>query len=93
MFKKKSLFEQLKEISPEFAESVVKLDNASLKNKLADLSIADSEIDEAMKEDQDLQKAKTAYDVAKEGYADITAANKLKRKYLIRLLKDRSQAS
>jgi len=88
-FQKKTLTEQLAEYAPNFVDEVVKLSVPEIKGKIADLSIADSEIEESMKEDEDLKKCKEALDVAREGYNDMLTANRLKKKFLIRMLKDR----
>jgi len=89
-FKKKDLCEQLDEYAPNFIGETAKLAAGEIKGKIADISISDSEIEDAMREDRDLQKAKETLDTAKEGYNGMLTANRLKKKYLIRLLKDRA---
>lgn len=80
------------ELAPGFLEECQGLDTKNAKTLLADLAMQDSEIIEAREEDQDYQQKKAAFEVCKESYSEPLKVNKLKRSFIIRVLKDRGAA-
>lgn len=89
-FKKKKLTleEQLDLIEPTFRDSLNGANLENLRMKYAEVKKDEEANQSAKKADEDLAQKKAAADAAAAGYSDLSKRNKLKTKYLIRLLSD-----
>lgn len=85
----KSLFDKVNEVDPSFAEEVYALREDQLKEKLVTMARHDTEVEEARKNDTDLQSLREQVKVAGQTYSEPLKANKLKRKLIFEVLSTR----
>jgi len=85
----KSLFDKVNEIDPSFAEEVYALREDQLKEKLVTMARHDTEVEEARKNDTDLQSLREQVKIASQTYSEPLKANKLKRKLIFEVLATR----
>lgn len=86
--KKLTLEEQLDLIEPTFRDSLNGANLEALRAKYAEVKKDEEANQTAKAADEDLKNKKDAVEAASVGYKDLTKRNKLKTKYLIRLLSD-----
>lgn len=87
--KKASLEEKLNAIESTFVDSLNGATLDQLKMKLSDVTKAEISNQAHKSADQDLNNKKDSYDVAGEGYREVTKKNKLKMRYIIQQLSDK----
>lgn len=85
---KKDPFEALPE---EFKDSVLQGSEDSIREKLADVALAQQELLEAQENDTDYQSAKETAQAAGEVYRDGKKSNSLKIKYMRQVLQSRGK--
>jgi hypothetical protein len=88
---KKSLIEKVREIDEHFAEEAYSLTDDQLKDKMVSLAKYDEELEVAKENDQDLQEKQEQAKVANETYSVPRKANKLKRKLVLEVLRERGK--
>lgn len=86
---KKTLEDKIREFDGSFVEEVSLLTAEALKDRLAKLSGHEEEILDAKSNDDSLKEAKASYDAALDTYRVPLKANRLKRKFVVELLKAR----
>jgi hypothetical protein len=86
---RKTSYDKLKEIDPNFIEVTMGLQQDGLKNKIVDLTKYQMEILDAKKNDLDLQRIVEQKSVAEEVYKTSLGAIKLKLNFLVELLKEK----
>lgn len=86
---KKTLLEQVREIDPNLASSVYSLSNEELQSIIMQTIQQDEQLEEAKKNDIDLQRCKEQLSVALETYSVPLRSNKLKRKLILSILQER----
>lgn len=87
----KSLYDLVKDIDPTFANEIYAMTDSQLNEKLSEMSKHKSELEEAQKEDQDLQSLREQVRVANETYVTSFKALKLKRKLICKTLQERGK--
>jgi len=87
---KKSVQEKIREENPEFVEACKSLTLAELDNRLAGLAKDAESVDEARESDEKLANAKEEASSLGAPYRDAKKAIKLKTKYILELIKERS---
>ena len=85
--KSKTLHDKLKEVDPQFLDNVMALDGGRMGDKIIELAKYQNEIEEARKEDLDLNRILDQKKVAEEVYVQGLKVNKMKIKYLVESLK------
>lgn len=80
------------ELPESFKDALATADVNQLKDKLAEVAKAQEANKSEMKADEDLNNLKEQVKVASSGYTEVTKSNKLKTKYVIRLLADKGDA-
>jgi hypothetical protein len=86
---KKTLADKVRDLAPEFADAALIMSDDQLKDKLVEMAKYDEELEEAKKNDLDLQEKKAVYDAAKESYTEPLKANRIKRKFILEILANR----
>ena len=85
----KTIREKVEGEYPEFVDDVIGLNEAQLRARLSTYAIELTKSEQAKEEDQEYQAAKTLASDLGAPYRDVEKALKLKRKYIIELIKDK----
>lgn len=88
----KTVFDKLNDQAPGFLEGIMSRKPEDLKNLIVKLELEDKEIEEARKEDTDLNSLTERQKVAKETYTVPLGLNRLKRRAIAQILEERGKA-
>lgn len=80
------------ELPESFKDALATADEQQLKDKLSEVAKSQEDNKSAMKADKDLNDLKEKVKVASSGYTEVTKTNKLKTKFVIRLLADKGDS-
>jgi ADP-ribose pyrophosphatase YjhB (NUDIX family) len=86
---KQTVADKLNELDPSFLEEAATLDNVAVKEKMFSLTHYAMELEETRANDEDLKQLQDRAREAAKLYSEPLTANKLKRKYLLQILKER----
>lgn len=86
---KKTLAEIVEKEYPDFVEDVQGLDAATLRSRLSTYAIELDRSEQAKEDDEAYQTAKALASELGAPYRDIEKALKLKRKYIVKLIKEK----
>lgn len=89
--KRQSLEDKLKDLDPNFLDELQSLDSVGLTDKLVKLVKYQEEINQAKKDDIDLQRIIEQKRVAEEVYKTNLQALKLKVSFIVKRLKEKGQ--
>jgi hypothetical protein len=87
---KKTLQQKIREEHPEFAEAVQSLSVGELDQRLAELAKQNEQVAEAKDADEDLAEARERASQMAAPYSESIKLIRLKSKYIISLIKERS---
>lgn len=93
MAKKLSLGEKVTELDPDFAKEVVTLTVEQLKEKIVTLTKYSCELEEAKSLDGDLQEKQAQAREAAKSYSEPLTANRLKRRLIVQILKEKNESA
>lgn len=88
----KTIFDKVNDIDPSFASEVYSLTDSALNDKLALMAKHRADIEDARKNDKDINDAKASLKVMNETYSEPLKAISLKTKLVCDILKGRGQA-
>jgi len=87
----KSTFDKVKEVDPEFVNTVYTLTEEQLKEKIVALTRNEQEMDQAKSGDMDLARIREELKTANETYSGPLKASKLKKKLILEVLGTRGK--
>ena len=88
-----TLEDKVRKIDPDLADGVASMSTDELKNRIVKISQVDEQFEAARRDDQDLKSLQEQLNVARETYSVPLKANKLRRKLILSVLKERGDKS
>lgn len=83
--------EEFADLPDDFKDAVANANEEEINSKLAQIALSQQELIEAKQQDEDFQQAKAALQVAGEVYRESAKANKLKIRFIKRVLESRGR--